>query len=616
MKPSLSSLCILFCVVHCLNGQPRGEVSELEPWHNEVNTISYKTLPNGNMLAFDVYEPDRAVSEPAPSHIFIHGGRLIPGTKLAKEHARSFLYRGVFERLAKEGFKGISISYREAEGPVTLEEAVINAKDALRYIQKHHETLGIDPSRIVLWGESMGGYLTLTAGLSEGSAFTGAPELSDYWPELKGALVWYPAVDISIYRSYSEENFLYIYGFGDEAPSEEVIETKIEQLHGLTYIDAMDPPLMIVVGQSEGNSNAQDVQAKAQSVGLKNHLLEIPHAAHAWRLRPGDDRRTPELPEVHQRTANYIMNCVGYTPEGVRPRPLVWDGAINTLPYKVSNGKVQYMDIYRSCEMDFESAYPTHVYIHGGSTGVNGVKEDAMGWPTIPVFEKMAEYGCIGVSIDYSMIPLRDPDPDVTLEDCVGDSIDSIRYLVANSSELGIDPDNMAVWGDSAGALLALITSMDGGQHFENEFALSHVSINPRCVVSWYAPYDDFDYVEAVLDIEISTLIGPGNENRIKARFRPQTYLRAESPPLLLMHGELDRLKMPYPFIERAEELGVSVNFIPVMGAGHIWCDADRNPVSFLGDIQNITADYMLQHLGKIDKVDLPDELPLEKSSE
>ncbi|HLJ19143.1 MAG TPA: alpha/beta hydrolase [Stellaceae bacterium] len=87
---------------------------------------------------------------------------------------------------------------------------------------------------------------------------------------------------------------------------------------------------------------------------------------------------------------------------------------------------------------------PCVVYLHGGAfTKGNLDSGDPVAWG-------VADHtGCVVVSVDYRLAP-EHPFP-AGVEDCYA----VLHYLSRNGARHGIDPDRLAVWGDSAGGNMA-----------------------------------------------------------------------------------------------------------------------------------------------------------------
>ena len=91
-----------------------------------------------------------------PAVVYIHGGALING---GRERIGKHL-----EQLVKEGVVVVSIDYRlapESKLPAIIEDV----EDAFKWLRAEGPKLfHVDPRRIGVWGQSAGGYLTLTTG--------------------------------------------------------------------------------------------------------------------------------------------------------------------------------------------------------------------------------------------------------------------------------------------------------------------------------------------------------------------------------------------------------------------------------------------------------------------
>lgn len=94
-----------------------------------------------------------------PAILYFHGGSWISGSR-AKIHQR---YREpMLRRLVEKGFVVFSVDYRLVGlGRGHLNGAVSDCKAALSYVVDNAATLGVDTSRIGLWGSSAGAHLAM-----------------------------------------------------------------------------------------------------------------------------------------------------------------------------------------------------------------------------------------------------------------------------------------------------------------------------------------------------------------------------------------------------------------------------------------------------------------------
>jgi acetyl esterase/lipase len=188
------------------------------------------------------------------------------------------------------------------------------------------------------------------------------------------------------------------------------------------------------------------------------------------------------------------------------------------------------------------------------------------------------------------------------IEDCKA----AIRWLHANAEEYGIDPERIGVWGHSAGGHLAALLGTSGGvEEFEgggDPEQPSHV----QAVVDCFGPtdllrMDDFpgNITHNAPDSPESLLVGgPIQEHPDRvAAANPITYVDAEDPPFLILHGERDRLvpvNQSELLNEALQTAGVDSTFVRVKEAGHGF---SGNPDPGRREIQAMIQAFFDEHL-------------------
>ncbi len=143
---------IIFLTVYMISKQ--NNVSTDNKIHYTKNTYTYKIVDNCKIRA-DVYRySDEKVR---PVIVWIHGGALIFGI-------RNWLPFEQLEMYLKKGYTVVAIDYRLA--PETkLTEIIEDIEDAYAWVRiKGPDLFKVDSERIVVVGNSAGGYLTLVAG--------------------------------------------------------------------------------------------------------------------------------------------------------------------------------------------------------------------------------------------------------------------------------------------------------------------------------------------------------------------------------------------------------------------------------------------------------------------
>ncbi len=100
-------------------------------------------------LKLDAFVPRAA--QPVPAVIVVHGGGWEAGDKVT-------YVTPLFEPLARAGLAWFSIDYRLTPA-ATHEDQLADVREAIRFVRGSHTRFNIDPSRIVLIGESASGQM-------------------------------------------------------------------------------------------------------------------------------------------------------------------------------------------------------------------------------------------------------------------------------------------------------------------------------------------------------------------------------------------------------------------------------------------------------------------------
>ena len=143
----------------------------------DLKDVEY-TKPGGHPVLLDLHVPDGP--GPFPAAILVHGGGFDEGSK-------STNCRPLFEPLANAGFAWFSIDYRMAP-EFHFTEANEDMNSAIRWVKANSGKYHVDTSKIVLIGESAGGYLVNYAGTHESKDTRVAAVVDFYGPVDYGKL--------------------------------------------------------------------------------------------------------------------------------------------------------------------------------------------------------------------------------------------------------------------------------------------------------------------------------------------------------------------------------------------------------------------------------------------
>ncbi len=141
----------------------------------------------------------------------------------------------------------------------------------------------------------------------------------------------------------------------------------------------------------------------------------------------------------------------------------------------------------------------------------------------------------------------------------------ALRWMRANADRYGIDPERIAVSGNSAGAHLALMMAgTPGVPEFEGEGGDAGVSTHVAAAIGIYAPVELASAGGAEQDgiNPVRELMGANATAEDHRRASPITYAAAGFPPTLLIHGNKDTVvphRNSLRMYEALEQAGVPV---------------------------------------------------------
>lgn len=184
----------------------------------------------------------------------------------------------------------------------------------------------------------------------------------------------------------------------------------------------------------------------------------------------------------------------------------------------------------------------------------------------------------------------------------IQDTRTAIRYVKAHAEELGVDPDRIAVMGDSSGGHTALMAGLAYGEDFDTP-EYSDYTADVGCIIDFYGPTDmsmifptEGKTGEIPPDIRKELLLFEKAETYEALREQaalanPLAYITPDRdiPPMLILHGDEDPV-VPFNqsviLYEKMRECRKKVEFYNVAGAGHavgIWIpDIDEVVLRFL----------------------------------
>ncbi len=265
-----------------------------------------------------------------------------------------------------------------------------------------------------------------------------------------------------------------------------------------------------------------------------------------------------------------VFSWVVASPAQTRPfPPRMLEGVVahRDLVYVPDGHERQKLDLY--LPEKGEGPFPLIIWIHGGGWQ-SGSKENCL-----PLRVGFVNKGFAVASINYrlsghAVFPAQ-----------IEDAKTAIRWLRAHALEYSIDPDRFGLWGSSAGGHLVALAGTSGEEKSFEVGPHLDVSSRVKAVCDFYGPTDFLAFVTSpgyqrhadAFSPESKLIGGPVKEHPEKAaKLNPITYVSADDPPFLIVHGNQDAVvpigqsRLLHTALLKA---GVVVDFHTIEGGGH-----------------------------------------------
>jgi acetyl esterase/lipase len=245
------------------------------------------------------------------------------------------------------------------------------------------------------------------------------------------------------------------------------------------------------------------------------------------------------------------------------------------------------MDVYLPANN--ETLRPAVVVIHGG--GWSGGKK-IWGYP-VEFAKRMVPAGYAVFCADYQLNEFEEIDGKKVAKrkaapQNVFDCMDAISFVRLHAKAYGVDPERIAVAGDSAGGHLAMLAAY-GADDASLGAGRLYPQVPPRvrCVVDFYgvANFETFPAWGGWTFIR-SNSDPAGVKTAALRRYSPINYLTKNSPPTLIVHGRNDSgvtWKQSEELAAKLKELGVPHEFVTLE-------KATKHAFNFDSDEVDLTA--------------------------
>lgn len=230
----------------------------------------------------------------------------------------------------------------------------------------------------------------------------------------------------------------------------------------------------------------------------------------------------------------------------------VWENGTTHENVSYGTSESQTMDIY--VPNSPKESLPLIVTIHGGAFKMGDA--DMMS----STYEYFRDNGYVAASINYTL-------GENTYPQAIIDCKNAVQFLVDNASTYKIDVNNITVMGESAGAYLAVMTSMTPAFLFKENMEAENYTFDVKNLVDFYGPIYKGE------DGGIASFVGE-NETPMTS-CNPESYLKDNTDLNVWIQAgsadtSVDPLKHSKLFADALIEAGYNVSYELIDGAAHM----------------------------------------------
>jgi acetyl esterase/lipase len=242
--------------------------SEFANHYAVLANITYLTA-NNYEAKLDLYER-RDATEAQPALIYIHGGGWTGGTK-----------EGGFNKVLpylEMGWNVVNVEYRLARvslAPAAVEDCLC----ALRWVAANAKQHHIDPTRLVVTGDSAGGHLALTTGMIPESAGLDRECPGVPLPKVAAIVDWYGITDVNDLLDGPNRKS-YAVAWLSSMPNRQEIAKRVSPLE---YVRPGLPPTLMIHGDADPTVPYQHsvrLKEALDKAGVPNQLYTVPGGHH------------------------------------------------------------------------------------------------------------------------------------------------------------------------------------------------------------------------------------------------------------------------------------------------------------------------------------------------
>jgi len=266
-----------------------------------------------------------------------------------------------------------------------------------------------------------------------------------------------------------------------------------------------------------------------------------------------------------------------------------------------------HLDLYRPGGEQGNTMHPFVVYVHGGGWQSGHTRQSGAfsSWPD--VLASLAARGYVVASVEYRL------SAEARFPAAEQDVKAAIRWLRTHASSYGIDKSRSLIWGASAGGQLAALAATSCGVAKLEPAGAESAGANPPspsvpagaaprvasagtsaavaesdCVQAAATWYGIFDFSTLAAQRDPNSTVIPGRADSADTRYlgcrisscapgvvsaaSPVSYIDHDDPPMLLVHGSVDKtvpVKQSQEMYDKLRAAGVAAKLLLIPGVDH-----------------------------------------------
>jgi len=268
---------------------------------------------------------------------------------------------------------------------------------------------------------------------------------------------------------------------------------------------------------------------------------------------------------------------------------------LKDIPYKIAEKDTVKLDIHLPKQKVYDKS-PVVVFIHGGAWA-QGDKEIKYHY-TEGIKDTLQENGYTVVAINYRLVSKT-----VDIAEQLNDCKDAILWVADNADEYNFDTENIGLWGESAGAHLALMTAFSTDKNNElseirfilDNFGPTDLNKVLKTNASWFTRKTYKMLLPKLYDIREKLILAMTsfdiNTNKEEAiavarQYSPIEHLQtAPKIPILILHGNRDFIvpfKQSKKLHRELNKVAVTNKLIKVKKGNHGFTKTDKKEIHHL----------------------------------